>query len=210
MGCARKLIFSWGGNPGVGSLHRFRDAVEHGWPAPLEIEEHSHAGLTNRYVAGASGLPFAVLRGYAGTGLEDATETVKTVDLPLHRRAAGRGRRPAPRRRRHPRPAGRPGRQRPALGYHRRAERGGPRRDPLPRHRRGDRRPPRAASGWHRAAVVGGDAPSPMCPAGPIRPTPPGIRERDNDFYQRGTPSAGTGTGFRAWMDDHVTGRRGA
>ena len=68
-GCARKLIFSWGGNPGVGSLHRFRDAVEHGWPAPLEIEEHSHAGMANRYVAGASGLPFAVLRGYRGTDL---------------------------------------------------------------------------------------------------------------------------------------------
>jgi glutaconate CoA-transferase subunit A len=68
-GCVRKLIFSWGGNPGVGSLHRFRDAVEHGWPMPLELEEHSHAGMANRYVAGASGLPFAVLRGYNGTGL---------------------------------------------------------------------------------------------------------------------------------------------
>jgi glutaconate CoA-transferase, subunit A len=68
-GCARKLIFSWGGNPGVGSLHRFRDAVEHGWPAALEIEEHSHAGMANRYVAGAAGLPFAVLRGYNGTDL---------------------------------------------------------------------------------------------------------------------------------------------
>jgi glutaconate CoA-transferase subunit A len=68
-GCARKLIFSWGGNPGVGSLHRFRDAVEHSWPVPLEIEEHSHAGMANRYVAGASGLPFAVLRGYNGTDL---------------------------------------------------------------------------------------------------------------------------------------------
>src|SRR6266704_1825404 len=68
-GCARKLIFSWGGNPGVGSLHRFRDAVEHSWPVPLELEEHSHAGMANRYVAGASGLPFAVLRGYNGTGL---------------------------------------------------------------------------------------------------------------------------------------------
>jgi glutaconate CoA-transferase subunit A len=69
-GCARKLIFSWGGNPGVGSLHRFRDAVENSWPAPLELEEHSHAGMANRYVAGASGLHFAVLRGYNGTGLE--------------------------------------------------------------------------------------------------------------------------------------------
>src|SRR6185503_830901 len=68
-GCARKLIFSWGGNPGVGSLHRFRDAVENSWPVPLEIEEHSHAGMANRYVAGASGIPFAVLRGYNGTDL---------------------------------------------------------------------------------------------------------------------------------------------
>jgi glutaconate CoA-transferase subunit A len=76
-GCASKLIFSWGGNPGVGSLHRFRDAVEHGWPAPLEIEEHSHAGMANRYVAGASGLPFAVLRGYNGTGLTEQTGTMQ-------------------------------------------------------------------------------------------------------------------------------------
>jgi glutaconate CoA-transferase, subunit A len=54
MGCADRMVFPWGGNPGVGSLHRFRDAVEHGWPCPLEIEEHSHAGMANRYVAGAS------------------------------------------------------------------------------------------------------------------------------------------------------------
>ncbi len=69
-GCAGKLVFSWGGNPGAGSLHRFRDAIENGWPGPLETEEHSHAGMANRYVAGASGIPFAVLRGYRGTGLE--------------------------------------------------------------------------------------------------------------------------------------------
>ena len=83
MGCARRLVFSWGGNPGVGSLHRFRDAVEHGWPVPLEIEEHSHAGMANRYVAGASGLPFAVLRGYVGTDLVDQTPTIKTVTCPF-------------------------------------------------------------------------------------------------------------------------------
>jgi len=82
-GCVRKLIFSWGGNPGVGSLHRFRDAVEHDWPQPLEIEEHSHAGMANRYVAGASGLPFAVLRGYSGTGLADQTSTIKPVTCPF-------------------------------------------------------------------------------------------------------------------------------
>jgi glutaconate CoA-transferase, subunit A len=73
MGCARKLVFSWGGNPGVGSLHRFRDAVENGWPAPLELEEHSHAGMAAAYAAGASNLPFAVLRGYRGTDLEART-----------------------------------------------------------------------------------------------------------------------------------------
>src|SRR4051795_9314187 len=61
MGCARRLVFSYAGNPGVGSLHRVRDAVEHGWPAPLELEEHSHAGMANRYAAGAADLPFGVL-----------------------------------------------------------------------------------------------------------------------------------------------------
>lgn len=83
MGCARRLIFSWAGNPGVGSLHRFRDAVEHGWPGPLNIEEHSHAGLVNRYVAAASGLPFAVLRGYAGTGLAGRYDSVATIACPF-------------------------------------------------------------------------------------------------------------------------------
>jgi glutaconate CoA-transferase, subunit A len=68
-GCARSLRFSWGGNPGVGSLHRFRDAVENGWPRPLELEEHSHAGMAAAYAAGASNLPFGVLRGYADTEL---------------------------------------------------------------------------------------------------------------------------------------------
>jgi len=82
-GCARKLVFSWGGNPGVGSLHRFRDAVEHSWPAPLELEEHSHAGMANRYVAGASGLPFAVLRGYSGTGLVAQTPSIAEISCPF-------------------------------------------------------------------------------------------------------------------------------
>ncbi|MFD7658870.1 CoA transferase subunit A [Actinosynnema sp. NPDC059797] len=82
-GCARKLVFSWGGNPGVGSLHRFRDAVENGWPAPLELEEHSHAGMANRYVAGASGLPFAVLRGYTGTDLAGVTASIKPITCPF-------------------------------------------------------------------------------------------------------------------------------
>src|SRR5499433_2200343 len=56
MGCASRLVFSWGGNPGVGSLHRFRDAIQNGWPHKLELEEHSHAAMANAYEAGAAGL----------------------------------------------------------------------------------------------------------------------------------------------------------
>ena len=82
-GCARKLVFSWAGNPGVGSLHRFRDAVQRGWPVPLEIEEHSHAGMANRFAAGAAGLPLAVLRGYTGTDLARHTDTIKPITCPF-------------------------------------------------------------------------------------------------------------------------------
>jgi glutaconate CoA-transferase subunit A len=82
-GGAACMVFSWGGNPGVGSLHRFRDAVERGWPQPLAIEEHSHAGMATRYVAGASGLPFGVLRGYVGTDLMDHTPTLAPIACPF-------------------------------------------------------------------------------------------------------------------------------
>jgi glutaconate CoA-transferase subunit A len=83
MGCARKLVFSWGGNPGVGSLHRFRDAIERCWPRPLALEERSHADLANAYVAGASGLPFAVLRGYAGSDMPEHTGSIKFISCPF-------------------------------------------------------------------------------------------------------------------------------
>jgi glutaconate CoA-transferase, subunit A len=82
-GCAAKLTFSWGGNPGVGSLHRFRDAVEHGWPAPLEIEERSHCDLANAYVAGASNLPFAMFRGYAGGDLPTVNSRIRAIECPF-------------------------------------------------------------------------------------------------------------------------------
>jgi glutaconate CoA-transferase subunit A len=82
MGCARKLVFSWGGNPGVGSLHRLRDAVERGWPVPLEVEEHSHAGMAAAYAAGAANLPFGVLRGYAGTDLVGRTR-LASIECPF-------------------------------------------------------------------------------------------------------------------------------
>ena len=83
MGCADRLVFSWAGNPGVGSLHRFRDAVENGWPGPLEIEEHSHADMAARYQAGASGLPFSVMRGYVGSDLPKYNPKVKSVTCPF-------------------------------------------------------------------------------------------------------------------------------
>ncbi len=81
--CAAKLVFSWGGNPGVGSLHRLRDAVEHGWPRPIEIEEHSHAAMANAYDAGAANLPFAVFRGYQGVQLRSVNDRIGSVTCPF-------------------------------------------------------------------------------------------------------------------------------
>jgi glutaconate CoA-transferase, subunit A len=83
MGCADKLIFSWVGNPGVGSLHRFRDAYERGWPVPIAIEEHSHAAMANAYAAGAAGLSFAVFRGYLGVDLPKVNPNIKRVTCPF-------------------------------------------------------------------------------------------------------------------------------
>ncbi len=83
MGAARKLVFSWGGNPGVGSLHRLRDAVEHGWPAPLEIVEHSHSAMAHAYEAGASGMPCAFFRGYLGSDLPSVNDAIRSVACPF-------------------------------------------------------------------------------------------------------------------------------
>ncbi|MFO1392810.1 MAG: CoA-transferase [Steroidobacteraceae bacterium] len=83
MGCASRLTFSWGGNPGVGSLHRLRDAVENAWPGPLELDEHTHAGMAAAYCAGAARLPFGVLRGYIGTDLVAANPRIRSVECPF-------------------------------------------------------------------------------------------------------------------------------
>jgi glutaconate CoA-transferase, subunit A len=83
LGRVERVVFSYGGNPGVGSLHRFRDAVENGWPRSIELREHSHAGLANAYVAGASHLPFAVLRGYAGTDLPEHNDDIAFIECPF-------------------------------------------------------------------------------------------------------------------------------
>jgi glutaconate CoA-transferase subunit A len=82
-GCARRLVFSWGGNPGVGSLHRFRDAVERGWPRPLEIEEHSHSAMAHAYAAGASGMPAAFFKGYIGSDLARVNPRIQFIACPF-------------------------------------------------------------------------------------------------------------------------------
>ncbi len=159
-GCASRLIFSWGGNPGVGSLHRFRDAVENAWPGPLQLEEHSHAGMANRYVAGASGVPFAVLRGYSGTGLEslpglDGQPAIRSVTCPFtgERLTAVAALNPDVAII-HAQRADRAG-QRPAVGDHRGAEGSRAQRPAVDRHRRGDRGRAAARAGGDRAALLG-------------------------------------------------------
>lgn len=83
MGLVKKLVFSYAGNPGVGLLRRLRDAVENGWPRPLEIEEHSHAAMANAYEAGAAGLPLAVFRGYKGADLAKVNPNIKSITCPF-------------------------------------------------------------------------------------------------------------------------------
>ena len=82
-GCAKKLVFSWGGNPGVGSLHRLREAVEKGWPRPLEIEEHSHSAMAHAYAAGAAGMPCAIFRGYRGSDLAKVNPRISSITCPF-------------------------------------------------------------------------------------------------------------------------------
>ena len=83
MGMVRKIVFSYLGNPGVGLLRRARDAIENGWPNPIEVEEHSHAGMANAYEAGAAGLPFAAFRGYLGAGLPAVNPHIRSVTCPF-------------------------------------------------------------------------------------------------------------------------------
>ncbi|RWE16017.1 MAG: CoA transferase subunit A, partial [Mesorhizobium sp.] len=82
-GMAKKIVFSYLGNPGVGLLRRARDAIENGFPRAIEIEEHSHAGMANAYEAGAAGLPCAVFRGYRGAGLAAVNANIKSITCPF-------------------------------------------------------------------------------------------------------------------------------
>src|SRR3954471_10791088 len=83
MGLARKVVFSYAGNPGVGLLRRMRDAIEHAYPRPIETVEHSHSAMAQAYEAGASGLPCAIFRGYKGADLPRVNPDIKTVTCPF-------------------------------------------------------------------------------------------------------------------------------
>jgi glutaconate CoA-transferase subunit A len=208
MGAARKLVFSYGGNPGVGSLHRFRDAIEHGWPRPIEVEEHSHAGMANRYVAGASRLPCALMRGYTGTELVQHTR-VKPVTCPftgeqlvavpaicpdvaiVHAQEAdGAG---------NVQLWGIPGVQKEAVLAATRAI--------VTVERIVDELVPRPGGvvipSWEIDAVA--DAPGGSQPSYTL-----GITRRDNDFYRSWDAISRDRDGFSAWMDEHVMSRAAA
>ncbi|HZH10814.1 MAG TPA: CoA-transferase [Microvirga sp.] len=83
MGLVKKVVFSYAGNPGVGLLRRMRDAIENGWPRPIETVEHSHAAMANAYEAGAAGLPCAVFRGYRGAGLREVNPEIRSITCPF-------------------------------------------------------------------------------------------------------------------------------
>jgi glutaconate CoA-transferase subunit A len=202
MGAARKLVFSYGGNPGVGSLHRFRDAVEHGWPRPIELEEHSHAGMANRYAAGAARLPFAVMRGYAGTDLARLTR-VAPIACPftgeqltavpalrpdvaiIHAQEADRDG--------NVQLWGIPGVQKEAVLSADRAL--------ATVERLVDTLEPRPGGvvipGWVLDAVS-------LAPGGSQPSYSLGITARDNDFYRRWDELSRDRDGFSAWMREHV------
>ncbi|MGZ6389695.1 MAG: CoA transferase subunit A [Ktedonobacterales bacterium] len=202
-GCATRLIFSWGGNPGVGSLHRLRDAVEHSWPHPLELEEHSHAGLANAYVAGASNLPFAVLRGYAGSDLPKYNDHIRFIRCPFtdEELAAVRSVRPDV-----------------AVIHAQKADRKG---NVLLWGILGVQKEAVLAAhhaivtveeivddlqGWPNAALLPSWAVSAVCEVpGGARPSyAQGYYERDNRFYQAWDTVSRTREGFQSWMQCHV------
>jgi glutaconate CoA-transferase subunit A len=204
MGCARRLVFSWGGNPGVGSLHRLRDAVERGWPGPLELEEHSHAGMAAAYAAGASNLPFGILRGYEGTELVGRSR-IATVACPFTGEEVTAV------------PA-----QRPDVGivHAQRADRQGnvqlwgivgvqkevvlaSARSLVTVEEIVDELEPRPGGvvlpGWVVDAVS-------LAPGGAHPSYAHGYYERDNDFYVAWDEVSRDRDGFRAWMERHVLG----
>lgn len=207
MGCASRLTFSWGGNPGVGSLHRLRDAVERQWPAPLAIDEHTHAGMAAAYCAGAARLPFGILRGYLGTDLPAVNPRIRSVECPftgerlaavpainpdvtiLHAQRADRRGNVAI--------EGIVGAQREAAFAARAVI--------VTVEEIVEELPP-AMNGivlphWMVSAVA-------HCPGGAYPSYAQGCYARDNGFYQRWDVIARDREGFLAWMQRHVLGSR--
>lgn len=207
MGCARKLTFSWGGNPGVGSLHRLRDAVERQWPNALELDEHSHAGMATAFCAGASRLPFGVLRGYVGTDLPARNPNIRHVTCPFTGESLAAV------------PAINPD---VTILHAQRADRegnvaidgivGATREAALAAQTLivtveeiVDELPPAMNAivlpYWIVSAVV-------HCPGGAYPSYAQGHYTRDNAFYQRWDAIARERNSFRSWMDTHVIGTR--
>ena len=207
MGCASRLTFSWGGNPGVGSLHRLRDAVERGWPVPLAIDEHTHAGMAAAYCAGAARLPFGVLRGYQGTDLVTANPGIRSVVCPYtgERLATVPAINPEV-----------------TILHAQRADRqgnvaihgilGAQREAAMAAHTLivtveevVDALPPAmndiVLPHWIVSAVA-------HSPGGAYPSYAQGLYSRDNDFYRRWDAIARERDGFRAWMERHVLGTR--
>ncbi len=202
VGAARRLVFSYAGNPGVGSLHRVRDAVEHDWPRPIEIEEHSHAGMANRYAAGASDLPFAVLRGYRGTDLAAHTTVApitcpftgeELVAVPALRPDVGIIHAQEADRRGNVQLWGIPGVQKETVLAAARSL--------VTVERIVDELRPRPGGivipGWVIDAVA-------QAPGGAHPSYAHGITKRDNDFYRQWDAISRDRDRFRAWMDEHV------
>jgi glutaconate CoA-transferase subunit A len=207
MGCASRLTFSWGGNPGVGSLHRLRDAVEHAWPGPLALDEHTHAGMAAAYCAGAAHLPFGMLRGYIGTDLVSVNPRIRSVQCPFTGEALAAV------------PAINPD---VTILHAQRADRAGnvaltgiigAQREAALAARTllvtveeiVDALPPAMNSivlpHWVVTAVV-------HCPGGAYPAYAQGYYGRDNAFYQAWDAISRERTAFRDWMDRHVLGSR--
>ena len=205
MGVARRLVFSYGGNPGVGGLHRFRDAIENQWPRPVEIEEHSHAGMANRYAAGAADLPCAVMRGYVGTDLMAHTRVApitcpftgeRLVAVPALRPDVAIVHAQEADREGNVQLWGIPGVQKEAVL--------GAERSLVTVERIVEALEPRPGGvvipGWAIDAVA--EAPGGSLPSYAL-----GITERDNDFYKFWDKMSRERDQFTAWMNENVLGR---
>jgi glutaconate CoA-transferase subunit A len=202
-GCVERLVFSWAGNPSVGLLPRVRAVTERAAAGSLAFVEHSHAGLVTAFAAGAAGLPFGVLRGYAGGELADHSAAVAWVDCPFtgERLAAVRAVRPDV-----------------AIVHAQQADRAGNvqlwgvagvQREAVLAARRAlvtveeivDRLEPRPGAvglpGWAIDAVA--PAPGGAHPSYAL-----GYYDRDDDFYREWDAISRDDDAFAAWIDRHV------